>query len=71
MEQSDVRSILADLAAAQVALRESSHAFDEALVGLTTTLQAIADANQAQGRALDAVITVTNKALALVNGHHQ
>jgi len=71
MTQSELRQILSDLAAAQVALRDSGHAFDEAIAGLTATLTAIKEANQAQGRAIDAVIAATNKALALIDGRTQ
>ncbi len=66
-----IQDILSDLAAAQVALQRSSHAFDEAMTGLRTMMDAIAAANHAQGAAIDAVIAATNKALALVTGKPQ
>jgi hypothetical protein len=58
--------ILADLAGAQRALRDSSHAFDEAILGMQTALTAIAAANHAQAAAMDAVISATDRALVLV-----
>lgn len=66
-----IQEILRDLAAAQVALRHSSTAFDDAMTGLRTTLDAMAAANHAQGAAIDAVITATNKGLALVTSDPQ
>lgn len=63
---SATEQILADLAHAQRALRASSHAFGEAIIGTLTALTAIAAANSAQGAAMDAVIAATDRALALV-----
>jgi hypothetical protein len=70
-----MQAILSDLAAAQLALRQSSTAFDEAVDGIghsmdamRATLDAIRAANHAQGVAIDAVIAATNKGLALVTG---
>jgi len=67
----DVESILADLAVAQRALRQSSNAFDEAMDGLRVLLDSIAAANHAQGAAIDAVIAATDKALTLFKGNRQ
>jgi hypothetical protein len=61
-------AILADLYAAQQALRESSHAFDAAMAGLRVQLDSIAAANHAQGIAMEAILAANNKALALVEG---
>jgi hypothetical protein len=66
-----IQQILMDLTAAQVALRDSSKAFDEAVAGLRIVLDAIATANHAQGKAIDAVIAATNKGLTLFNGGTQ
>lgn len=66
-----VEHILADLAVAQRALRDSSHAFDEAMGGLHVLLDSIGAANHAQGAAIDAVIAATDKALALFKGERQ
>jgi hypothetical protein len=71
MEQNDVREILTNLAEAQVALRDSAAAFDNAMEGLTQMMHAIGDANRAQRTAINAVIAATNKALALVDGGAQ
>jgi len=71
VEQTAIRDILKDLANAQRALRESSHAFDDAMDGLTATIRAIGQANRAQGAAIEAVIDATNKALSAVNGQQQ
>ncbi|PYR03134.1 MAG: hypothetical protein DMG00_27300 [Acidobacteria bacterium] len=60
-----LQDVLADLAAAQTAVRRSSTAFDGAVAGLRETLNAIASANHAQGEAIDAVIAATEKALRL------
>jgi ABC-type transporter Mla subunit MlaD len=67
----DVKPILADLAVAQRALRQSSNAFDEAMGGLRVLMDSIAAANHAQGAAIDAVIAATDKALALLEGNRQ
>jgi hypothetical protein len=66
-----VVEILADLAGAQRAMRQSSNAFDEAMTGLRVLLDSIAAANHAQGAAIDAVVAATNKALALFKGDRQ
>lgn len=74
-----LQQILADLAAAQGALRRSSTAFDTAMAGLLGVndglaaavagmrgaLQGIAAANTAQGEAIDVVIAATEQALHL------
>jgi hypothetical protein len=61
-------AVLADLNAAQRAMRESSHAFDEAMAGVRVLLDSIAAANTAQGAAIDAIVAATDKALALIEG---
>lgn len=75
---SAIQQILSDLAAAQIALQQSSTAFDAAMrgidgamAGLRATLDAVAAANHAQGLAIDAVIAATQKGLALVTGDPQ
>ncbi len=74
-----LQQILTDLSAAHVALRQSSTAFDaamrglqgvndglaSAIAGMRTTMVAIAEANHAQGQAIDEVIAATAKALRL------
>jgi hypothetical protein len=60
-----LQDVLADLSAAQIALRRSSSAFDDTVAGLRDALTAIAAANHAQGEAIDAVIAATEKALRL------
>lgn len=68
----DMRAILADLSAAQRALRSSNDAFKTAMaqvLALTATIDAAATA---QGEAIDAVIAATDKGLAAVDaGRHQ
>jgi hypothetical protein len=61
----DFTDVLADLSAAQIALRRSSTAFDAAVAGLRAVVDAVATANHAQGDAIDAVIAATDKALRL------
>ena len=53
--------ILTQLQEAQVALKESSDAFGEAIA-------ALARANEAQSRVIDAVIAATNEGLSQVRG---
>jgi hypothetical protein len=67
-----LQDVLADLSAAQMALRRSSTAFDDAIAGLREVLTAVAIANHAQGEAIDAVIAATAKALRLLptTGQH-
>jgi microcompartment protein CcmK/EutM len=65
---SAIDDILIDLAQAQVALRQSSTAFDEAMLHLRELITAIGEANHAQGVAIDAVIKATNEALRVVKG---
>jgi hypothetical protein len=60
-----LQQILTDLSAAHVALRRSSTAFDTAVAGMRQALDGIAEANHAQGEAIDAVIAATQKALHL------
>jgi hypothetical protein len=64
-----VQDVLADLIAAQQALKRSSLAFDDAIEGLHSTLAAVGAANRAQGDAIQAVIEATEKALRLVRQH--
>jgi hypothetical protein len=69
----DLRAILSDLSGAQVALRASGQAFDDAVASMGEVLAAIRTANHAQGEAIDRVISATTRALALFNGdggHH-
>jgi len=64
----ELQQILADLSAAQTALRRSSTAFDDTIAALRDALAGVAAANTAQGEAIDAVVSATNKALRLFNG---
>lgn len=66
-----IDTILADLATAQQSLKRSSDAFDDAMTGLRTLMEAIAAANHAQGAAIDAVVSATNSALTLMKGKPQ
>lgn len=67
----DIRAILGDLSTAQRALRESNAAFVETISGFRRLLDSMEAASDAQGRAMDAVIAATNKALAVYDGRHQ
>jgi hypothetical protein len=66
-----VEHILSDLLSAQRALRESSHAFDEAMGGLRVLMDSIGAANHAQQAAIEAVIAATEKTLGLFEGGRQ
>jgi hypothetical protein len=72
MTNDQIRVVLADLSAAQSALKDSSRAFDTAMAGMRQALDGIADTNHAQGHAIDAVIAATEKALQgfAASGHH-
>jgi hypothetical protein len=63
-----IEDILTDLTRAQIALRQSSTAFDEAIFHLQGLLTAVAQANHAQGAAIDAVVNATHEALRVVKG---
>jgi len=65
MTDDQLRAVLVDFVAAQTARRRSSTAFDGAVAGLRATLEAVAAANQAQGEAIDVVISATEHALRL------
>lgn len=53
--------------AAFQAFREASHAFDLAMDGLADTMRGIRSANEAQGRAIEAMMAANREALALLN----
>lgn len=71
MTRDEVQAILADLHAAHRALRDSGAAFDTAVEGVGALLADIQRANHAQGRAIDAILAATEKALAGFQGPPQ
>ena len=49
------------------AFREASRAFDHAMDGLADTMAGIRQANDAQGRAIEAMMAANREALTLLN----
>jgi hypothetical protein len=66
MNREDVQAIINQQAEAARQLRQASAAFDNAVIGLRVTLDAVAAANHAQGHAMDAVIAAHEAALRLL-----
>jgi flagellar biosynthesis/type III secretory pathway chaperone len=49
------------------AFREASHAFDQAMDGLAQVMAGIRQANEAQGRAIEAMMAANREVLVLLN----
>jgi hypothetical protein len=62
-----VRTILDEHDGALKAFRDANDSFDHAMTGLRATLNALHEANHAQGQAIDRVIAANRAALALFN----
>jgi len=68
MTNEQIQVILDQHAEALRALREATSPFDHAIGGMRDVLTAIADANQQQGVAINAVIAANQAALQMLRG---